>query len=151
MNSQPAAQSSVTVNTNSYLSISLSWTPSQTIATMSSTAAAAEPYFSVSTIKIKPGKASEVQACLAEVAKDTLENEPGAKIYRFYKVEGRDEFVCVEKFASRDAYKIHTSSDHVRRWAEKYLFSDAGLFEGTFEFHPLTSEDGFSAGGFDRE
>ena len=64
---------------------------------MSSTAAAAEPYFSVSTIKIKPGKASEVQACLAEVAKDTLENEPGAKIYRFYKVEGRDEFVCVEK------------------------------------------------------
>jgi hypothetical protein len=34
---------------------------------------------------------------LNEVAKDTLTKEPGAHIYRFWKTEGKDEFVCVEK------------------------------------------------------
>ncbi|KAI9903800.1 hypothetical protein N3K66_000329 [Trichothecium roseum] len=107
-----------------------------------------EPFFSVSTIRIKPGKAAEVHACLAEVAKETLEKEPGAKIYRYYKTEGKDEFVCIEKFTSRDAYKHHTSSDHVKRWAEKYLYS--GLFDSVFEFHPLNTGE-LPPGGFDRE
>jgi quinol monooxygenase YgiN len=56
-----------------------------------------EAYYSVSTIKIKPGKAKEVQSALDEVAADTFKNEPGAKIYRAYKVADKDEFVCIEK------------------------------------------------------
>lgn len=39
---------------------------------------------------------SKAHACLAEVAEATLK-ESGAKIYRFYKTEGKDEFVCMEK------------------------------------------------------
>lgn len=39
---------------------------------------------------------SQAHACLAEVAAATLK-EPGAKIYRFYKTDGKDEFVCMEK------------------------------------------------------
>ncbi|KAL2206291.1 hypothetical protein CC79DRAFT_865842 [Sarocladium strictum] len=109
-----------------------------------------EVYFSVSTIQIKPGKAEEVQNALNEVAADTFKNEPGALIYRSWKVEGKDEFVCIEKFASREAYKIHTTSDHVKRWADKYYFSgEYDLFEGGFIFHPLNSE-GLPAGGFER-
>lgn len=76
-----------------------------------------EAYFSVSTIKTKPGKAKEVRSlyayptvlsisltfvmqvhdALSEVAQATLRNEPGAKIYRFFKSEDKDEFVCIEK------------------------------------------------------
>ncbi|KAI1036166.1 hypothetical protein LB504_011605 [Fusarium proliferatum] len=53
-------------------------------------------YFSVSTIAVNPDRIDEAHACLAEVAEATLK-EPGAKIYRFYKTEGKDEFVCMEK------------------------------------------------------
>ena len=76
--------------------------------------ASSEPYFSVSTIKVKPDKIQEVRRsashlqvlsnrtnqaheCFEEVTKATMENEPGAKMYRFYKVEGKDEFVWIEK------------------------------------------------------
>lgn len=64
---------------------------------VSTTKDESEVYFSVSTIQIKPGKAAQVLDALAEVAADTFNNEPGALIYRFYKVEGKDEFVCIEK------------------------------------------------------
>lgn len=39
----------------------------------------------------------QVQESLNEVARDTLANEPGALIYKSWKAEGKDEFVCVEK------------------------------------------------------
>ncbi|KAF5618294.1 antibiotic biosynthesis [Fusarium sp. NRRL 25303] len=97
-------------------------------------------YFSVSTIAVNPDRIDEAHACLAEVAEATLK-EPGAKIYRFYKTEGKDEF------ADRDAYAAHVSSEHVREWAKKYL--DSGIFVGSFEFHPL-AKGGPGAGGFDR-
>ncbi|KAF5563645.1 antibiotic biosynthesis [Fusarium napiforme] len=103
-------------------------------------------YFSVSTIAVSPDRIHEAHACLAEVAEATLK-EPGAKIYRFYKTEGKDEYVCMEKFTDRDAYAEHVSSEHVREWAKKYL--DSGIFVGSFEFHPL-AKGGPGAGGFDR-
>ncbi|KAG5659771.1 hypothetical protein KAF25_002330 [Fusarium avenaceum] len=103
-------------------------------------------YFSVSTIAVNPDRIKEAHACLAEVAEATAKEE-GAKIYRFYKTEGKDEFVCMEKFTSRDAYAAHVHSDHVREWAKKYL--DSGIFVGSFEFHPLEKQ-GPGAGGFDR-
>ncbi|KAG7406659.1 hypothetical protein DER46DRAFT_671803 [Fusarium sp. MPI-SDFR-AT-0072] len=103
-------------------------------------------YFSVSTIAVNPDRIAEAHACLTEVAEATLK-EPGAKIYRFYKTEGKDEFVCMEKFTDRDAYAAHVSSEHVREWAKKYL--DSGIFVGSFEFHPL-AKGGPGAGGFDR-
>ncbi|KAH6954554.1 hypothetical protein DER45DRAFT_615884 [Fusarium avenaceum] len=103
-------------------------------------------YFSVSTIAVNPDRIQEAHACLAEVAEATAK-EGGAKIYRFYKTEGKDEFVCMEKFTSRDAYAAHVHSDHVREWAKKYL--DSGIFVGSFEFHPLDKQ-GPGAGGFDR-
>ncbi|KAG5760748.1 hypothetical protein H9Q72_011148 [Fusarium xylarioides] len=53
-------------------------------------------FFSVSTIAVNPDRIDEAHACLAEVAEATLK-EPGAKIYRFYKTEGENEFVCMEK------------------------------------------------------
>ncbi|KAI6758454.1 hypothetical protein HG530_010694 [Fusarium avenaceum] len=69
-------------------------------------------YFSVSTIAVNPDRIQEAHACLAEVAEATAK-EGGAKIYRFYKTEGKDEFVCMEKFTSRDAYAAHVHSDHL--------------------------------------
>ncbi|UZP39174.1 hypothetical protein NXS19_006990 [Fusarium pseudograminearum] len=107
---------------------------------------ASEEFFSVSTIAVNPDKIDEAYACLTEVAEATLK-EDGAKIYRFYKTEGKDEFVCMEKFVSRDAYAAHTSSEHVKEWAKKYL--DSGIFVGSFGFHHLAKE-GPGAGGFDR-
>ncbi|KAM0304274.1 hypothetical protein ACHAPM_002352 [Fusarium culmorum] len=57
---------------------------------------ASEEFFSVSTIAVNPDRIDEAYACLTEVAEATLKEE-GAKIYRFYKTEGKDEFVCMEK------------------------------------------------------
>ncbi|KAF4974095.1 hypothetical protein FZEAL_8968 [Fusarium zealandicum] len=107
---------------------------------------ASSAYFSVSTIDVNPDKVDEAYRCLAEVAAATM-NEPGAKIYRFYKTEGKNEFVCIEKFEDRDAYTAHVRSDHVKAWAEMYLHS--GIFAGSFKFHPLSKENP-GAGGFDR-
>ncbi|CAM1509541.1 Fc.00g032800.m01.CDS01 [Cosmosporella sp. VM-42] len=112
-----------------------------------STSTSSEPYFSVSTIKVKPDKVQEAYQCFEEVTKATMEKESGAKMYRVYKVEGKDEFVWIEKFESREAYAAHVQSEHVQGWAKKYL--SAGLFDGTFEFYPL-SKEGPGAGGFDR-
>ncbi|KAF7561813.1 hypothetical protein G7046_g2334 [Stylonectria norvegica] len=106
-----------------------------------------ESYFSISTNPVKADKIEEAFASFAEVAKATEENEPGAKMYRFYKVEGKNEFIWIEKFESREAYTVHVQSEHVQSWAKKYM--DAGLFDGTFEFRPL-SKDGPGVGGFDR-
>ncbi|KAF4470699.1 antibiotic biosynthesis [Fusarium albosuccineum] len=103
-------------------------------------------YFSICYIEVNPGKMDEAQKAFEEVAEATL-NEPGAKIYRFYQTEGKNEFVSIEKFTSREAYAAHVQSDHVRAWAEKYL--DSGIFAGSFKFHPLT-KSGPVAGGFDR-
>ncbi|KAF4457257.1 conidial development protein fluffy [Fusarium austroafricanum] len=107
---------------------------------------ASEEYFSVSTIAVNPDRVGEAHACLTEVAEATLK-EPGAKIYRFFKSEGKDEFVCMEKFTNREAYAAHVNSEHVRDWVNKYL--DSGIFVGSFEFHNLAKE-GPGAGGFDR-
>ncbi|KAH6871421.1 hypothetical protein B0T10DRAFT_591157 [Thelonectria olida] len=104
------------------------------------------PYFSVSTIAVKADKIDEAFASFQEIAEETAK-EPGAKVYRFYKVEGKNEFVWIEKFESREAYTAHVQSSHVQAWAKKYMGSD--LFDGTFEFHPL-SESGPGAGGFER-
>ncbi|KAJ4251536.1 hypothetical protein NW762_011524 [Fusarium torreyae] len=57
---------------------------------------ASETYFSVSSIEVNPDRIDEAHACLTEVAEATLKEE-GAKIYRFYKTEGKNEFVCIEK------------------------------------------------------
>lgn len=42
------------------------------------------------------GLTGQAYICFAEVAAATME-EPGAKMYRFYKTEGKDEFVFIEK------------------------------------------------------
>lgn len=63
--------------------------------------------------------------------------------------ESLDVDVKRYRFASREAYKIHTSSDHIRRWAEKYYFNSE-IFDGEFEFHHM-AKGGEVPGGFDRQ
>lgn len=54
-----------------------------------------------------------MQKCLDEVAKETFENEPGAKIYRFWKTQGKDEFVCVEKYVLQSLFRPISQHDRM--------------------------------------
>ncbi|KUI54173.1 hypothetical protein VP1G_01691 [Cytospora mali] len=55
-----------------------------------------EPYYSVSTLVVKPENVNKVIEFFTRVSKATEELEPAAEIYRWYKVEGKDEFVYIE-------------------------------------------------------
>lgn len=63
----------------------------------------------------------QVYDCFQEMASQTLEKEPGAKMYRFYRVEGKNEFVWMEKYEK---------SLHVSRQCTEF-----GMLDSKAEMH----------------
>ncbi|KAL1871317.1 hypothetical protein VTK73DRAFT_2113 [Phialemonium thermophilum] len=111
----------------------------------------AAPYFNVTTIAVRPGKIDEVYASFAELAREVMEHEPDAKMYRFYKTQGKDEIVIMEKFASREAFFAHLKADHMAIWKKKYASQQAEWFTGADALVArVMAADGPAAGGFDR-
>jgi hypothetical protein len=60
-------------------------------------AVAKVPYYNVCTISVKPENQAKVVEFFEHVAAETAAKEPAAQIYRYYKVEKKDEFVIIEK------------------------------------------------------
>ncbi|EON99183.1 putative antibiotic biosynthesis protein [Phaeoacremonium minimum UCRPA7] len=103
------------------------------------------PYFAVSTLQVAPENMEKVVEFFTKVGKETEAKEPAAKIYRWFKTEGKNEFVFIEKFDSLEDYRAHQRSDHVQGlYAEykKYL-------PEPFVFHFMDLQ-GVGPGGFDR-
>ncbi|ROV88402.1 hypothetical protein VPNG_10296 [Cytospora leucostoma] len=116
--------------------------------------ASRQTYYSVSTLAVKPENKDKVRKVIqnsvveffTKVGKATEEQEPAAEIYRWYKVEGKDEFVFIEKFASEEDYRAHQNSPHVQGLYKEYL----QYITEPFVFHAIdTSNDGI-VGGFER-
>ncbi|KAH8659825.1 hypothetical protein BX600DRAFT_513493 [Xylariales sp. PMI_506] len=96
-----------------------------------------EPFFAVSTL--------QVVEFFDKVAKETETKEAAAKIYRYYKVEGKDEFVWIEKFDSKEDYRKHQNSDHVQGLFAEYM----QYIDQRFVFYMMDTENQM-VGGFDR-
>ncbi|KUI69209.1 hypothetical protein VM1G_11589 [Cytospora mali] len=103
-----------------------------------------EPYYSVSTLVVKPENVNKERK--SRVSKATEELEPAAETYRWYKVEGRDEFVYIEKFASEEAYCAHQNSSHVQGLYKEYL----QYITEPFIFYPIYTSKDKLVGGSER-
>ncbi|KAH8893551.1 hypothetical protein GQ53DRAFT_745079 [Thozetella sp. PMI_491] len=104
-----------------------------------------EPFFSISTIQVKPENTEKVLEFFNRVAKATQEKEAAAKIYRYYKVEGKNEFVWIEKFDSKEDYRKHQQSEHIQGLYTEYI----QYLDQPFKFYHMDTENEI-AGGFDR-
>ncbi|POS75169.1 hypothetical protein DHEL01_v206432 [Diaporthe helianthi] len=103
-------------------------------------------YYSVSTIDVKPENQAKVIEFFTRVAKAAEQLEPAAKIYRWYKVEGKNQFVFIAKFASEDDYRVHQKSAHVRALYQEYI----EYITEPFVFHPIDTSEEMQVGGFER-
>ncbi|KAK2608317.1 hypothetical protein N8I77_006935 [Diaporthe amygdali] len=108
--------------------------------------ASQDAYYSVSTLAVKPENQEKVVEFFTRVAKATEELEPAAQIYRWYKVEGKDEFVFIEKFTSEQDYRAHQKSSHVQKLYREYL----QYLPEPFVFHPINNSKDRLVGGFER-
>jgi len=58
---------------------------------------ASPPYLSVASVEVHTSKISEVIVAFDEIVKLTLENEPGVKVYRYYRIKGTNIFVWISQ------------------------------------------------------
>jgi len=64
--------------------------------------------------KMKPGKEDEAIKAMSDMAAAVKANEPGALIYAFHRVkDDPSELVFWELYADDDAFKTHTSTEHM--------------------------------------
>ncbi|KAF3768962.1 hypothetical protein M406DRAFT_71919 [Cryphonectria parasitica EP155] len=103
-------------------------------------------YYSVSTLAVKPENQAKVVEFFTKVAEATEKAEQAAQIYRWYKVEGKDEFVWIEKFASEKDYRAHQQSSHVQGLYKEYL----QYITEPFVFFPVDTSEDQLVGGFER-
>jgi quinol monooxygenase YgiN len=65
----------------------------------------------VATVKVKAGKSDEAKGFFKELAAGVLANEPGTLAYVIHQRRGEpDTFVVYEKYASDEAFAIHSKN-----------------------------------------
>ncbi|KLJ11942.1 hypothetical protein EMPG_12907 [Blastomyces silverae] len=99
-----------------------------------------EPFHAISTVAVKPEHAAELTKHWDELCQIVRGKEPDCLTYMWFKVEGKDEYVWVEKFRTRAAYNAHVSSPHVAESFGKWMH----LLDGDFGFQ--RSESGTVGG-----
>ncbi|KAJ4418785.1 hypothetical protein N0V82_005350 [Gnomoniopsis sp. IMI 355080] len=104
-------------------------------------------YYSVSTLNVKPENQAKVVEFFTRVGEATERLEPAAKIYRWYKVEDKDQFVFIEKFASEADYRVHQHSAHVQGLYREYI----EYITEPFVFYPIDTSGERLIGGFERD
>ncbi|PSR79706.1 hypothetical protein BD289DRAFT_508504 [Coniella lustricola] len=80
-----------------------------------------ETYYSVSTLDVLPENVDKVVEFFTKVSAATQQLEPAAQIYKWYKVNGKEQFVYIEQFASEAAYRAHQNSSHVQDLYKEYI------------------------------
>lgn len=95
--------------------------------------------------RMKPGKEDEAIKAMSDMAAAVKANEPGALIYAFHRVkDDPSELVFWELYADDDAFKTHTSTEHmgVMRGSFVELFDPT-----TVKLERLDHVAGFSRAG----
>lgn len=84
----------------------------------------------IATLRVREGKDQEFVAAAKEMMAAVRANEPGNRLYQFFKSR-KDEntYVVLEIYADDDAAKFHTKSDHFRSVAPKLGATMTGMPE----------------------
>ena len=82
----------------------------------------------IATLKVQAGKDAEFVAAAKEMMAAVRANEPGNKLYQFFKSR-KDEstYVALEIYENDEAAKAHTKSDHFRALAPKLGVTMMGM------------------------
>jgi quinol monooxygenase YgiN len=69
----------------------------------------------VATLKAQEGKEAEFEAVFAELAKAVRANEPGNRLYAFFRSrKDKGTYVVMEEYENEEALTAHRKSDHFR-------------------------------------
>jgi len=82
----------------------------------------------IATIKVRDGKDAEFAAAAKQMMAAVRANEPGNRLYQFFKSR-KDEgtYVVLEIYDNDEAAKFHTKSDHFRELAPKLGATMVGM------------------------
>jgi quinol monooxygenase YgiN len=67
----------------------------------------------IATLNVAPGKETEFEAAMLELAADVRSNEPGNKLYTLVK-DDAGTYIVMELYDSEEALAAHGKSDHFR-------------------------------------
>ncbi|HVZ68629.1 MAG TPA: putative quinol monooxygenase [Rhizomicrobium sp.] len=74
----------------------------------------------VATIKIQPGKNAELESVAKELMAAVRKNEPGNKLYQFFKSKtDENTYVVMEMYDDAAAVEAHRNSDHFKTLGPK--------------------------------
>ena len=74
----------------------------------------------IATLKVREGKDAEFITAAKEMMAAVRANEPGNKLYQFFKSrKDANTYVVLEIYDNDDAAKFHTKSEHFRALAPK--------------------------------
>lgn len=69
----------------------------------------------VATLKVQEGKEAEFEAAITELCKAVRANEPGNRLYAFFRSrKEKGTYVVMEEYESEEALTAHRKSDHFR-------------------------------------
>ena len=81
----------------------------------------------IATLKVQDGKDAEFIAAAQEMMAAVRANEPGNKLYQFFKSRKEpNTYVVLEIYESDEAAKAHTKADHFRSLGPKLGANMAG-------------------------
>ncbi len=87
----------------------------------------------IARMKIFPEKEAQYLEACERMEKAVAENEPGALIYKFYRLREPNSFAVIESFKDEAADEAHQASDHFKEiaplmiecidggWSREYL------------------------------
>lgn len=90
----------------------------------------------IATLKVREGKDAEFTAAAKDLMAAVRANEPGNKLYQFFKSrKDANTYVVLEIYDNDEAAKAHTKSDHFRTLGPKL----GAFMDGPPDVHYLES------------
>ena len=69
----------------------------------------------IATLKVQEGKEAEFEAAMTELCKAVRVNEPGNRLYAFFRSrKEKGTYVVMEEYENEEAVTAHRKSDHFR-------------------------------------
>lgn len=75
----------------------------------------------IARMTIHPEKEAEFKAITKSLEAAVQEKEPGTLYYRFFKLEGDNQYAVIESFKDEAAEEAHMNSDHLQAVMEPIM------------------------------
>ncbi|KAF7626765.1 hypothetical protein AFLA_014149 [Aspergillus flavus NRRL3357] len=79
------------------------------------------PFNLVFKFTVDATKVEEATALTNDICAKVQENEPGTLLYFIYKVDGKNEFVAVERYQDQAAFEKHLSQPYFTKFTEDIM------------------------------